>query len=76
MGTKKKFTFKNTEQEAIAHEWMYFRKKFLFSQVMLAETLGISRRAVQYVEAGKVIPIPGTLSKFNALKKKFEAKEM
>lgn len=66
-------------QRSIAKEWIRFRTKHLFSQQKLAETLGISRRTVQYVESGKgqnpdwpCIPADVTLRKFDALKAKFE----
>lgn len=66
-------------QKRIAKEWKAFRRTFLFSQVRLAEALGISRRAVQYVESGKgqhpdwpCIPMADTQGKFRALKMKYE----
>ena len=67
-------------QRAIAREWTQFRVKHLFSQVRLAEALGVSRRTVQYVETGKshrpewaCIPSDETQRRFNALKAKFES---
>lgn len=51
-----------------ADEFRRFRQNFLFSQVKLAEQLGVSRRGVQLIEAGKVDAHTGTLRNFNALK--------
>lgn len=66
-------------QRKIAKEWISFRTRYLFSQVRFAETLGISRRTVQYVESGKgqnpawpCIPMPETMAKFQALKKTYK----
>ena len=68
------------KQRQIAKEWATFRKRFLFSQVELAEALGVSRRLVQYVETGKgqrptwrCIPNDETLARFRVLKSKHEA---
>jgi DNA-binding XRE family transcriptional regulator len=61
--------------DAIARqkEWIEFRRKHLFSQVRLAETLGISRRTVQAIEAASAKrPHFDTLRKFYALKAKYE----
>jgi predicted transcriptional regulator len=60
------------EREKRKKEWRQFRKEHLFTQVNLAEFLGISRRTVQLVEAGRVSPFPGTLRRFLALKAKHE----
>ena len=60
------------EREVRKLEWQQFRKENLFTQVKLAEVLGISRRSVQLVEASRVSPFPGTLRKFLALKAKYE----
>lgn len=61
------------KQKAIAKEFIAFRTKHLFSQVKLAEALGVSRRAIQYAEYGPCIPLPDTLKKFRALKNKYES---
>ena len=62
-------------REARRDEWRQFRKNHLFTQVKLAEVLGLSRRAVQWIEAGKVTPLPSTLRLFKALKAKHEHEE-
>lgn len=58
------------ERKDRAHEWKGFRKARLFTQIRLADVLGISRRTVQQIEAGKVAPHPSTLGKFIGLKEK------
>ncbi len=58
-------------KEKRRHEWREFRTSYMFTQKKLAETLGLSRRTVQQIEAGKVIPYPGTLRLFEALKAKY-----
>ncbi len=53
-------------------EWIAFRRMNIFTQVKLAETLGISRRTVQMVENRKVNPQRATLRRFMALQAKYE----
>jgi len=43
---------RNRERKRIADELLAFRQKYLFTQIKMAEALGISRRALQYAEAG------------------------
>jgi len=57
-----------TELQHRARQWKKFRKKHYFSQERLAQVLGISRRAVQYVEAGQLTPHASTLFKFEVLR--------
>jgi len=52
-------------------EWLGFRRANLFTQVRLAETLGISRRTVQMIENRRVNPQRSTLRKFMALQAKY-----
>jgi DNA-binding XRE family transcriptional regulator len=63
------------EREVRSQEWRAFRKDHLFTQVRLAEVLGMSRREVQLIEKGKVSPIQNTLRKFLALKAKYSRDE-
>ena len=56
-----------------ANEWIDFRKDNLFTQIRLAEVLGLSRRTVQMIEAGKITPHPNTLRLFEALQSKYRA---
>jgi predicted transcriptional regulator len=51
-----------------AKEWRAFMKEALFTEVKLAEVLGISRRDVQYIKAGLVTPHPRTVQRFASLK--------
>lgn len=53
-----------------AREWRAFRRNFLYTQVVLAEALGISERSVQYIEHGKVTPGLETQRQFRILQLK------
>lgn len=64
-----------TENKARAREWKKFRRKFFFTQVRLADILGVSRRCVQNVEAGKVRPLASTLAVFEVLKGKHNGRK-
>lgn len=64
------------ERQLRRREWVRFRKDFLFTQVKLADILGISRRTVQFIEAGELTPLVSTLRKFNALKAKHEQEKV
>ena len=44
------------ERQKHAARWLQFRRDYLFTQTKLAEALGISRRTLQYIEAGAVTP--------------------
>jgi len=55
------------ERDRLAKECLDFRKKYLFSQVKLAEALGISRRTIQMIEGGLTLPHMSTRSKFRDL---------
>lgn len=56
-------------------EWQRFRRGYLFTQVKLADVLGVSRRTVQKVEAGTTTPLAETLRRFNALRARHENDE-
>lgn len=58
------------EREERAKRVRSFMKRFLFSEIRLAETIGVSRRTVQMIKAGKVSPHPDTLRKLNAIMKR------
>lgn len=60
------------EREQRAKEWKEFKKTNLFTEVRLAEILGISRRTVQMVLAARVTPQPGTIRKWNTLTAKYK----
>jgi DNA-binding XRE family transcriptional regulator len=60
------------ERETRAHEWSTFRRRNLFTQAKLAETLGISRRTIQMIESARDnYPHPGTIRKFLTLKQNY-----
>lgn len=59
------------DREKRAAEWKKFKKDNLFTEVRLAEILGVSRRTVQMVLAARVTPQPGTIRKWNALTLKY-----
>ena len=44
------------ERHERARRWQQLRKDYLLTQAKLADELGISRRTVQYVEAGQMTP--------------------
>jgi DNA-binding XRE family transcriptional regulator len=59
------------ERESIALETLKFRQKYLFTQFSLAEHMGVSRRTIQMIEAGRVMPHPSTRRAFIELKRTF-----
>jgi len=60
------------ERKKRAVKWRDFMKDNLFTEKKLAETIGVSRRTVQMVRAGKVTPHKDTLHKFETLVAKYE----
>ncbi len=64
------------ERQTRRREWSRFRKDFLLTQVKLADVLGISRRTVQFIEAGELTPLASTLRKFNTLKAKYQQEKV
>ena len=64
------------ERRTRREEWLKFRKDNLFTQVILAEILEISRRKVQFIEAAELTPLMSTLRKFRALKAKYDAEKV
>lgn len=59
------------KRQVRAEEMKKFMNENLFTEVKLAESLGISRRSVQMIKAGKVTPTPPTLRKWEALLKRY-----
>jgi DNA-binding XRE family transcriptional regulator len=55
------------EADQLARECLNVRKRFLFTQLKLAEALGVSRRTVQMIEAGYTLPHMSTRQKFRDL---------
>ncbi len=60
------------EMESISQTWYNFRTGNGLTQKLLAEVVGVSRRTIQNIEAGTIIPQSGTLEKFEELRKKYE----
>ena len=60
------------EREQLATAVAKFMKDNKFTEVKLAEILGVSRRTVQMMKAGKVTPHPGTLRKWETLVAKYK----
>ena len=63
------------EREKVANEFLSFRKRFLCTQIRLAELLNISRRAVQMAESGVVLPLMSTRRRFRELQREFANKK-
>lgn len=61
------------EMKTRAAEWRKFMEKNLLTQKVLAEVTGISRRTIQSVVAGGIIPQQDTLQAFEKLQAKYEA---
>jgi DNA-binding XRE family transcriptional regulator len=55
-----------------AQDWKMFRRNNMFTQKRLAEIIGISRRTLQKIEGGHIIPHPTTLRKFASFKRKYD----
>ena len=58
------------EREKHARRWLQFRKNFLFTQVKLAEELGVGRRTVQLIEHARVTPTLTTQRTFRDFARK------
>ena len=61
------------EMQTIASQWKRFREANKLSQKFLAEIVGISRRTIQSIESGGILPQAATVEKFEQLRKKYEA---
>jgi len=59
------------EMKRLAVEFSQFRQDNNLSQKLLAEVIGISRRTIQSVEAGRILPHKQTLDAFEKLKLKY-----
>ena len=60
------------EMESIATQFKRFRTDNKLTQKFLAEVVEISRRTIQQIESGKIIPQAATLEKFEKLRSKYE----
>lgn len=73
MAKPKPCAFNLKDRKKRAEEWRQFRRNHLFTQTRLADIVGISRRTIQQIEAGKITPHPDTLRVFATFRKKHEA---
>lgn len=60
------------EMQKTAREWTKLREMNKLSQTFLSEIIGVSRRTIQSIEAGKIIPQAATIKKFEELRSKYE----
>jgi len=60
------------ERKIRAVQFRDFMKQYLFTEVRMAESLGVSRRSVQMIKAGKVTPHKDTLRLFQTLVAKYK----
>jgi len=60
------------EMQSIAQTWKSFRIDNALTQKFLAEICGVSRRTIQNIETGTIIPQYATQEKFEELRKKYE----
>jgi DNA-binding XRE family transcriptional regulator len=60
------------EMQSISAQWKQFRLDHALTQKFLSEIVGVSRRTIQSIESGGIIPQEGTIAKFEELRKKYE----
>jgi DNA-binding XRE family transcriptional regulator len=60
------------EMQKTAREWTKLREMNKLSQTFLSEIIGVSRRTIQSIEAGSIIPQAATRKKFEDLRAKYE----
>jgi DNA-binding XRE family transcriptional regulator len=60
------------EMQTIASQWKRFRSANALSQKFLAEITGVSRRTIQSIESGAILPQQRTLDAFESLRAKYE----
>jgi DNA-binding XRE family transcriptional regulator len=61
------------EMNSIASQWRRFRSANALSQKFLAEITGVSRRTIQSIESGAILPQQRTLDAFESLRVKYES---
>jgi DNA-binding XRE family transcriptional regulator len=59
------------ERKTRAEQMKHFMHENVFTEVKLAEVLGVSRRTIQMIKAGNVTPAPQTLRRWEALLKQY-----
>ena len=60
------------EMQRLAVQFAKFREDNHLSQKLLAEVIGISRRTIQSIEAGSILPHKATLDAFEKLREKYK----
>jgi DNA-binding XRE family transcriptional regulator len=61
------------EMNRLATEFKRFRSANTLSQKFLAEIIKVSRRTIQMIESGAILPQASTLQKFEDLREKYES---
>ena len=59
------------DRRALAQEVKAFMREKLFTEIKMAEALGVSRRTIQMIKAGKVTPTLTTRRKWETLRAKY-----
>ena len=59
------------EMDRLSKEFKRFRDKNKLSQKFLSEIIGISRRTIQSIESGQIIPQQRTVDAFKTLQEKY-----
>ena len=60
------------EREALGIEVKAFMEAHKFTELKMAETLGISRRSMQMLKAGRIKPHAETLKRWEIISSKYE----
>lgn len=60
------------EMQRTAKEWKRFRDANKLSQKFLSEIIGISRRTIQSIESGQIIPQQRTVDAFKILQVRYD----
>ena len=60
------------EMKSVSQTWKKFRTDNALTQKFLSEIVGVSRRTIQSIESGGIIPQEVTIAKFEELRKKYE----
>lgn len=60
------------ERETLGAEVKAFMETYKFTELKMAETLGISRRSMQMLKAGRIKPHAETLKRWEVISSKYE----
>lgn len=67
MARQRRTSDESEERQKLAQTVKDFMKNNLFTEKKLADVVGVSRRTIQMIKAGNVMPHQGTLDKLEAL---------